>query len=114
MSKPNEAAPAVTAGLTREDLIAIISEIRKPVKTEKELREEEQLEADRRSMMETLKIAERNRRQAQKDCSHKRRDGSTTSVYITDLNRLYCQKCAKWIIPTDEPDLFNELYQLAI
>jgi hypothetical protein len=100
-------------GLTREDLLAIIAEIRKPVKTEKEIRDEQQQAIDRAAMAEALKRAEDYRKHVKKTCKHKRSNGTTTAVYITDLNKLYCQACADWI-GTDRPELFDELYQLEI
>lgn len=99
--------------MTREDLLSILAEIRKPVKSEKEIREEAQKEIDRKAMGETMALAERNRLRAQELCSHMRGNGTTTTVYVADLNRLYCQACAKWIIPENEPDLFNRLVQVA-
>lgn len=112
MANPNEQAKQQIVGLSKEDLISIIEAVRKPVKTDKEVRDEAQQEIDRKAMQETLRRAEENRLNSQKLCRHMRRDGSTQTVYITDLHRLYCQACAKWILPDAEPELFNTHYQL--
>lgn len=112
MSTPNE-KPQQTIGLTRDDLIAILTEIRKPVKTEQELRDEASAKQDREAMMATLKQAEAIRQHKKATCSHMRPNGSTTAVFIPDLGKLYCQACSDWIAP-DRPELFNRLYQLAI
>lgn len=100
-------------GLTKGDLLQLIQELRKPVKTEKELRDEAQAETDRKAMAETLKQNQQNKMARQQSCSHMRANGSTTAVYVVDLNKLYCQACSKWIAPA-ESELFNKLYQLAI
>jgi hypothetical protein len=113
LANPNEKTPAQNIGMTREDLLAILAEIRKPVKSEKEIREEEQKAVDRQRMGETMALAERNRLRAQELCTHMRSNGTTTTVYITDLHRLYCQACAKWITPDEDFALFNRLSQVA-
>lgn len=101
-------------GITKTDLFELIKEIRKPTKTEKEAREEAQAEADRQNMMATLKADAANKLKRQEDCSHMRRDGSTTAVSVECVGKLYCQVCAVWIDPFEKPDLFNRLYQLTI
>ena len=109
MPTPNE-----NISLSRADLLTLIQEIRKPVKTEKEIQAERQQEADRERMMETLKLQEHNRQEKQRLCSHMRANGSTTAVFITDMNKMYCQACAGWISPYENPEVFNRLYQLAV
>lgn len=110
MANPNEKQPI--AGLTREDLLAIIEATRKPVKTEKEVRDEAQLAEDRKQMGQMLEVARRNKLETQASCSHKRKDGTTMCVYTSDpINKLYCQKCAAWIGP-DKVAVFNEHMQL--
>jgi hypothetical protein len=114
LANPNEKAPAQNIGMTREDLLAILAEIRKPVKSEKEIREEEQKALDRKAMGETMAQAERNRLRAQELCSHMRGNGTTTAVYVPEpINKLYCQACAKWITPENDFELFNRLSQVA-
>jgi hypothetical protein len=100
--------------LTLGDLQTLIHEIRKPVKSEKEIRDEARQEADREQMAATLKLAEENRLARIKNCTHMRSNGSTTAVYISDLGKLYCQACAGWIDPRTEPEVWNRIYQLAI
>lgn len=124
MANPNESKQQAISGLTKEDLIAILEAVRKPVKSDKELRDEKQLELDREAMAATLKDAAARRLQDQKDCRHMRRDGSTQTVFIADLGRLYCQACQKWIcavpvldekgnvVIAAEPEMFNTHYQL--
>lgn len=110
LANPNEK----TVNITLDDLKTLISEIRKPVKSEKEIHEEEQQKLDREAMRETLIANEKMRLNRIKTCSHMRANGSTTAVYILDLNRMYCQACGGWIIPTEQRELFDRLYQLAI
>ena len=87
MANPNDK----TVAITLDDLKTLITEIRKPVKSEKELREEEQQRLDREAMKETLIQNEKRRLHNIATCSHMRANGSTTAVYILDLNKLYCQ-----------------------
>ena len=114
MAIPNESVKQQVGSMSHEQLMQLINAIRTPVKTEKEINTELQLERDREAMAETLKTAERLKLHRQETCSHMRPNGSTTAVYIPDLNRLYCQACTKWIFPEKEGDLFNKLYQLAL
>jgi hypothetical protein len=111
LATPNESK---TVSITLDDLKTLITEIRKPVPTEKELREAEQQKLDREVSREGLIQAEKLRLQKIASCSHMRPNGSTTAVYILDLNKLYCQACGGWISPTEHPEIFNRLYQLAV
>jgi len=108
MANPNEK----TVAITLDDLKTLITEIRKPVPTEAELRAAEQQRIDREAMRETLIQNERNRLEKIKTCSHMRSNGTTTAVYIANLHKLYCQACAGWIDPQEQPALFNQLSQV--
>jgi phage terminase large subunit-like protein len=111
LANPNESK---TVSITLDDLKTLFTEIRKPVKSEKEIREEEQQKLDQAASREGLIQAEKNRLHKIASCSHMRPNGSTMSVYILDLNKLYCQACGGWISPTENPEVFNRLYQLAV
>jgi hypothetical protein len=110
LANPNDK----TVAITLDDLKTLITEIRKPVPTVKEIQEEVQLKAEREAMQETLKQNERNRLYKMETCSHMRGNGSTTAVYVHEpLNKLYCQACSAWISPIEQPELFNRLYPLS-
>lgn len=100
-------------GLTKSDLLELLTEVRKPVKTEEEIRAEKEKQADRAILADTLRLKEANKKAAQEACSHMRRDGSTTAVYVTNLQGMYCQACQLMIYPNEKPDIFNRLFQLA-
>jgi hypothetical protein len=110
LANPNDK----TVSITLDDLKTLITEIRKPVKTEKETRDEEQQKVDREASREGLIQAEKNRLHKIATCSHMRSNGSTMAVYILDLNQLYCQACGGWITPRENPETFNRLYPLAL
>jgi hypothetical protein len=109
LANPNE-----KLSISISDLKELFAELRKPVKTEKEVREEEQQKIDREAMRETLIQNEKLRLHKIATCSHMRPNGSTMAVYILDLNKLYCQACGGWISPTENRETFDRLYQLAI
>jgi dTDP-D-glucose 4,6-dehydratase len=102
-------------GISKDDLLEILKEVRKPVKTEAELREEQQKKADRETMGELLKQQEANRVANQAACLHTRRNGTTPAVFVADALGGYflCQHCRKIVRPREEPDLFNKLMQLS-
>jgi hypothetical protein len=113
MSQPNENTKATIGAMSHEQLLMLIEAMRKPVKSEKDIRDEEQAAADRKQMGEILEQARRNKLEDQKNCSHMRANGSTTAVWTGHpINKLYCQACSAWI-GNEQPELFNRLYQLA-
>jgi hypothetical protein len=50
MATPNENVKEQVGGMSHAQLVELIKEIRKPVKTEKEIREEEQARIDRTNL----------------------------------------------------------------
>jgi hypothetical protein len=121
------AAPVIDASVAA--LIKdIVVEARKPVKSEKELREEASAEDLRVNMRQIEKNRQSNRAANQNACQHVHRNGvGTHVVYVADLNRLYCQKCEAWIFstiheaaqngsliaPEKHPDLWNRHLEAA-
>jgi hypothetical protein len=95
-------AAAVT-GLTADDIVKIVEAARKPVKTEKELRDEAAIKAEQESMRAIEKQRQANRAAEQNGCQHEHETGvGTPVVYVASLNRLYCQHCHLWIFPTPQ------------
>lgn len=103
-----------SAQISTKDLKELITELRKPVKTEEEIERQRQAKEDRAQLAEMLKATEANKKAVQEACSHIRRDGSTTAVYIQNGSFLFCQVCALVIRPEERPDVFNRLYQLTL
>jgi hypothetical protein len=119
MSVSNESL----VGLSKKDLIDIITAVRQPIIDPKQVAAEARKEAERAELGATMAQNEANRVENQKRCIHKRRDGSTPAVYIANLHRMYCQHCSGWIAPVPyvgakphevNAALFDELYQLAM
>jgi hypothetical protein len=105
-------------GISKDDLLEILKEVRKPIKTEEQIREEQQKKADRETLGELLKQQEANRKADQAACLHTRRNGSTPAVYVADAKGGYflCQHCRKIVRrhgEDAEPELFNKLMQLS-
>src|SRR5439155_11045102 len=90
-------AKQALAGLTAEDITRIIEAARKPVKTEKEIRDEQTREEERANLRAIHKQADRNKAADQNGCQHEHPNGvGTAVVYVAGLNRLYCQPCQLW------------------
>jgi hypothetical protein len=105
-------APAPIA-MNEETLLKLVEAMRKPVKTEEQIRAEEQAKKDRAIMGELLQQKEANRKAEQSACTHTRFNGTTCAVYIANGNYMLCQHCHKVIRPSEEPALFSKLNQLA-
>jgi dTDP-D-glucose 4,6-dehydratase len=112
MSEKQVPAPIA---MNEETLLKLVEAMRKPVKTEDQIREEAQKKADRETMGELLKQQEANRVANQAACLHTRRNGTTPAVFVADALGGYflCQHCRKIVRPREEPDLFNKLMQLS-
>jgi hypothetical protein len=80
-------------------------------------------------MREIYKQKDANKAADQSSCQHEHETGvGTPVVYITSLNRLYCQHCALWIFssaheaaqygslvaPEKHPVLWNRLFAKAM
>ena len=102
----------MSATINLDDLKTLIQEIRKPIKTEEELKAQAEKEQSRKDLGETLKQAAINRRAIQDNCSHMRSNGSTSGVYIQNGGYIFCQVCADVIRPNERPEIFNRLFQL--
>lgn len=126
MSEPKV---AITASDLRDILMSVIQEARKPVITEKELREIAQLQEERKQNAANVKLERENRMNLRKNCSHFRRDGTCRAVYVKGSgpdsgNFMICQFCQGIIMPGVAPAkydgeyiydnaLFNNLFQAA-
>jgi hypothetical protein len=131
MPEKNEVKPAApvidpsVAALIKD----IVVEARRPVKTEKELREEAAAEDLRVNMRVIEKNRQTNKANEQNACQHVHGDGvGTHVVYVANLNRLYCQKCQAWIYstiheaaqngsliaPEKHPELWNRHWDRAV
>jgi len=108
MSTPEKQQVSISVEVLKE----LLAEARKPVKTEEQIRAEQQRIADRAALGKEIAAAEAMRVQNQKDCTHMRRDGSTTATYVTGIGALYCQACSAVIRGNEQPELFNRLFQL--
>jgi hypothetical protein len=95
-------APVITPEVI-ELIKGIVTEARKPVKTEKELREEAATKAEQESMRAIEKQRQANKAADQNACQHEHESGvGTPVVYVASLNRLYCQHCQLWIFSTPQ------------
>jgi hypothetical protein len=113
-----QAKVAVTAADLKDILTAVVVEARKPVVTEKELREEQDRLDMARSNAASVKQLMENKARLQAACSHLRRDGSSRCVYVRGSgndpdasNYLLCQYCQKFIF-SNETELFNKHLQM--
>jgi hypothetical protein len=125
----SEAEVKFTPSMFKDMLVEVIKEARKPVVTEKELRDQEQLQQERLANAANVKQERQNRINLQKTCSHMRRDGSCRAVYIKGSgadsgNFMICQYCQAKVHPFErpanstsddifDPALFNKLFQAA-
>jgi hypothetical protein len=102
-------------GLSKDDLLEILKEVKRPVKTDEQIRAEEQAKRDAEALAESMREVERQKKADQDACLHARRNGSTPAVYVSDPLGGYflCQHCRKIVRPNEEPDLFNKLMQLS-
>ncbi len=108
----------ISADQLKDILATVIAEARKPVITDKEIREEEQAREARRANAEASKQEAANKKFMQDTCSHLRRDGSCRAVFVKGSgpdveNFLICQFCQCIIRPSEKPELFNKLFQMA-
>jgi hypothetical protein len=109
MPKSEDAAMS----FSKQDMIDILEAVRKPVKTDEQIREERTKAQERAELAQSMRESEANRIANQRACTHMRKDGSTLAVYVTSLNFLLCQACGMVIKPVEEPELFNRLLQIA-
>lgn len=113
MSK-TETQEKPSLSISVDQLKELIEAVRKPIKTETEIRAEEKAKQNRAALAATLKQNAENKRQEQENCSHMRSNGSTTAVYVTTLNAMLCQKCGLLIRPEERSEIFNRLYQISV
>jgi hypothetical protein len=100
-TKPEVRQAAAATGLTAEDIVKIVEAARRPIKTDQEIREAANKEAERASMREIENRRLANRAAEQNGCQHEHETGvGTPVVYVASLNRLYCQHCHLWMFQT--------------
>jgi hypothetical protein len=98
--------------ITVDQLKELLTEMRKPVLTEKEIRAEQEFQEDRRrTHAEQLEIM-RNTEMRQKYCSHKHRNGTSRMVNVNLGEYFLCQLCQKIARPDTDPQIYNEHIQM--
>jgi hypothetical protein len=106
--------PEMVKELVTAAVAAAVAESRKPLPlTEQQEAAKLQDMEMRRQQADLIKADEDRKLREQEACSHVRRDGTTTGVYVQDGNYILCQQCQKVIRPELEAPLFNRLLQLA-
>lgn len=131
VSEPQVSEPqiVITPSTFKDMMLEVLKEARKPVVTEKELREQAQLQDERVQNSANVKQERLNRIHLRKTCSHMRRDGTCRAVYIKGSgpdsgNFMICQYCQAKVHPSAAPKnydgedifdgaLFNKLFQAA-
>jgi RNA polymerase-binding transcription factor DksA len=114
IEKTNGMDSEMVKELVAAAVAAAVAESRKPLPlTEEQESAKQQNMEMRRQQAELIKADEARKKLEQEACSHTRRDGSTTGVYVQDGNYIICQQCQKVIRPEVEPALFSRLLQLA-
>jgi arginyl-tRNA synthetase len=115
----------LTAEQLKDIISTVIAESRKPLPpTEEQLAELASNQAMRLQQRDLVLIKEQNKRTAQRLCSHMRRNGTTTGVYVANGNYIICQQeqciIRPGVAPAGDPGndiydthLFNTLFQLA-
>lgn len=114
----------VDAAALESVLKTVIAEARKPVLTEEEVRKRKADQEARERNSAMVREGLEQKKNAQRLCSHMRRDGTTRAVYILNGNYLLCQACQATIRPGEAPagyagmdiydtNLFNRLFQLS-
>jgi hypothetical protein len=114
----NVSSGAVSADQLKEILATVIAEARKPVITEKDIREQEQAQQSRLQQSDLVKEEARNKKFNQDNCTHLRKDGSCRAVLVRgsgpDVEDLIiCQGCQDITRRSTEPAEFLRLFQLA-
>lgn len=107
----------------------IVVEARKPVKSDDQIKKEQEIVDHREVMRLEYENKRKNKAAEQNWCQHRHKSGVGSPVtYVANLNRLYCQHCALWIFPTIQeaafndslvdpkkhPEMFDRLYQVAL
>lgn len=97
----------------KDTLLAVLEAARKPVVTEKELREEKDRQEQRAQNVAIQKELIANREFRQNTCTHRHQENNMPRVaYIQNgPPYLLCLKCQDIIRPEERPQLFNELIQ---
>jgi regulator of protease activity HflC (stomatin/prohibitin superfamily) len=120
----SDAKVAVTADQLKDILSTVITEARKPVKTEEQIRAEQEKAQARAELAETLRQKAANDRRIKLNCTHMRSNGTTTATYIQNGGYLLCLGCQATIRSGEAPkedypsadiystEMFNRLFQL--
>lgn len=127
MSTPAQKEPTVNIGAQelKDILMSVIDAARKPVVTDKELRDQAQAQDERKANAALVMQERANKLSLQKSCSHMRRDGSTRAVFVKGEDFMICQFCQAIIHGGERPasnpfpdhiydnQMFNRLFQMA-
>jgi hypothetical protein len=110
MSDPKSQAITLTADQLKEMLVTMAAEIRRPADPTPEQAAQKLTDQEaRRSTAEMQFQIMRNRQAEQSACSHTRRDGSSSCVYVYPQasgatgNFVICQQCQAMIHPEPRP-----------
>lgn len=99
----------------KEMLLTMAAELRRPPDpTPQELAQREQDLRDRRATAEQQLHNMEMRRARQLTCSHLRSNGSTTAVYVQNLNLMICQHCQALIYPVGQNGVEEGIYDTAL
>lgn len=112
------ASTSITAEQLKDILAAVITEARKPVQTEKDLRDIKDAQDTRVANAELVKQQAANKKYQQDSCTHMRKDGTCRAVFIKGSGPdvepfMICQGCQDKTWASKEPAEFNRLFQLA-
>lgn len=100
MSEHTQQGMIVTPEILKEMLLGLAQELRKPPeKTPEQKAQEEQAKKDRAATARAALQAQLNRIARQKTCTHMRSNGSTTAVYVQNMNLMICQHCQGLVYP---------------
>jgi len=110
MSEAKNQAVTLTAEQLKDLMLSMAAELRKPADpTPEQAAQKENDLRDRRSNAEMQLQIIRNRAAEQQACSHERRDGSSSCVYVYPQangqtgNFVICQQCQAMIHPEPRP-----------
>lgn len=95
-------------GMTREELIELVRELRKPDQEtlDKKEAERKKLEQDRKQMIQLAELELRTKRARQSNCNHKKEDGRTAlagQVHSDGKIHPICLHCHIELTPQDPP-----------
>lgn len=113
MSDAKAPAVALTPEQLQEVLRTVLQEARKPADLTPEQKAAEDTKKQHRKELALLVHQQNeNRKIDQEMCTHLRRNGSTTGVYVQNGNYIICQACQKIIRPETETAMFNKIFYL--